>query len=216
MQTLEEILARWDANEGKPYKGKLIDWDAYDGDGEEPPTDIGCMCSQGQILHLLGGWSPLKLRDTDQNLADRETAKLLNISVAHAIVLRKVNDSVDGAPSIVLTHPEKILGDQAHILLAFWKHIDRMTAVDWKKVAAARAAAWAAAWAAAGDAAWAAAWAAAGDAAGASSEIQGAKLMRERGQPFFFLPLFGFSSPEDIIQRQIEEPGTGDTATATN
>jgi hypothetical protein len=32
----------------------------------------------------------------------------------------------------------------------------------------------------------------------ACSEIQGAKLMRERGQPFFFLPLFGFATPEEI------------------
>jgi hypothetical protein len=52
--------------------------------------------------------------------------------------LRSVNDSVDGAPSIVLTNPEKILGDQAHIVLAFWLHLDGMTEKDW---AAARAAA---------------------------------------------------------------------------
>lgn len=157
MQTLENIIARWNANEGKPYKGKLIDWSVYDGDGKEPPENIGCMCAQGQILHLLGGWTPRKLSDVAQKEADRETAKLLNISVAHAILLRKVNESVDGAPAIVLTNPEKILGDQAHIILAFWKHIDRMTDEDWKKALAAGDAAWAAA--------WDAAWAAAGDAA---------------------------------------------------
>ena len=27
---------------------------------------------------------------------------------------------------------------------------------------------------------------------------QGAHIMRERGQPFFFLPLFGFDNPEAI------------------
>ena len=44
-----------------------------------------------------------------------------------------------------------------------------------------------------------AAWSAAWDAAGyAANEIQGAALMRERGQPFFFLPMFGFATPEDI------------------
>lgn len=141
MQTLQEIITRWNSNEGKPYKGNLIDWNAYDGDGEEAPANIGCMCAQGQVLHLLAGWSPSKLKDTEQRQADQETAKLLNISVAHAILLRKVNDSVDGAPAIVLTNPEKIIGDQAHIILAFWQHIDRMTAQDWGKYYAAKDAA---------------------------------------------------------------------------
>jgi hypothetical protein len=175
-----------------------------------------------------------KLRDTEQEKADRETAKLLNISIAHSILLRSINDSVDGAPSVVLTHPEKILGDQAKIVLAFWLHLDGMKAKDWKKVAAARAAAWAAAgaaaraaardaaraaardaaraaaWAAAGAAAWAAAgaaaraaaraaaWDAAWDAGYACGEIQGARIMREKGQAFFFLPMFGFADPESI------------------
>ena len=83
------------------------------------------------------------------------------------------------------------------------------------ELAAARDAAWAAAWHAARDAAWDAAWAAARDAAKAAakaaardaawdatgyacSEIQGARIMREKGQPFFFLPLFGFADPESI------------------
>ena len=97
MARIDEVIARWDAGEGKPYKGSLIDWSAYDGDGAAPPSNIGCMCAQGQVLHLLGGWSPQRLRDTEQEDADRETAKLLNISVAHAILLRNVNDKVDGA-----------------------------------------------------------------------------------------------------------------------
>jgi hypothetical protein len=69
-----------------------------------------------------------------------------------------------------------------------------MTADDWRKVFAARAAARAAA----GDAARAAAGDAAGDAAGATNEIQGASIMQERGRPFFFLPLFGFAGPEAL------------------
>ena len=206
MANLSEIIARWDANEGKPYKGSLIDFSAYEAD----PANIGCMCAQGQVLHLLGNWSPKKLRDTDQEKADRETAKLLNISIAHSILLRSINDKADGAPSIVLTNPEKVLGDQAQTVLAFWLHLDRMKAKDWKKVAAARDAAVAAARdaavAAAGDAAWDAAVAAARDAARAAAwaaayagnEIQGARIMREKGQAFFFLPMFGFADPESI------------------
>jgi hypothetical protein len=180
MMSIAEIIARWDSGEGKPYKGKLIDVTAYEAD----PANIGCMCAQGQVLHLLAGWSPEKLRDTDQEKADRETAKLLNISVAHSILLRLVNDKADGAPSVVLTNPEKILGDQAKVVLAFWLHLDGMSDKDW-------AAAGAAAWDAARDAAWDAA-------AYACSEIQGACIMREKGQAFFFLPLLGFADPEAI------------------
>ncbi len=200
MNNIAEIITRWDSGEGKPYKGSLIDWSDY----ERDTANIGCMCAQGQVLHLLGGWSPKKLRDTDQRKADKATAKLLNISIAHSILLRSINDKQDGAPSIVLTNPEKVLGDQARIVLAFWLHLDGLRAKDWD---AARAAAWAAAWAAAGDAARAAAWDAAGaaawDAARAAAgyacgEIQGARIMRERGQPFYFLPLFGFADPEAI------------------
>jgi hypothetical protein len=181
---LAALLERWDSGDGKPYKGSLIDFGAFEAD----PTNIGCMCAQGQVLHLLGGWSPEKLRDAKQEEADREHAKLLNISIAHSILLRRINDSVDGAPSIVLTHPEKVLGDQAQTVLAFWLHLDRMTQEQW---------------AAAGDAAWATAWATAGAAAGAAAgyacgEIQGARIMREKGQSFFFLPMFGFAEPEAI------------------
>jgi hypothetical protein len=212
---LVELLERWDSGEGKPYKGSLIDFGAYEAD----PANIGCMCAQGQVLHLLGGWSPKKLRDAEQDKADKATAKLLGISIAHSILLRSVNDSQDGAPSIVLTHPEKVLGDQAQTVLAFWLHLDGMKEKDW---AAARDAAGAAAWdaardaardaagaaardaagAAARDAAGAAAWDAAWDAADAAGyacgEIQGARIMREKGQEFYFLPLFGFANPEAI------------------
>jgi hypothetical protein len=216
---IAEIIARWDSGDGKPYKGSLIDWAAYN----EAPDNIGCMCAQGQVLHLVAGWSPEKLRDTAQEKADAETAKLLNISVAHAILLRNVNDTAEGAPSIVLTDPGKVLGEQWSKLLDFWWHLDQMGVADW---AAARAAAWDAARAAAWDtawdtardaaraaardaaraAAWDAAWAAARDtardaAANAASEIQGANLLIERGKPFYFLPLFGFADPDAIPAR---------------
>jgi hypothetical protein len=43
MTDIAELIARWDQNEGKPYKGRLIDWGAYDPDN----FSIGCMCAQG-------------------------------------------------------------------------------------------------------------------------------------------------------------------------
>lgn len=187
MTTISEIIARWDAGDSKPYKGSLINLRAYDAD----PNNIGCMCAQGQVLHLLAGWNAEQLDSTDQEKADEATAKLLNISTAHAILLRQINDSVDGAPSIVLTDPAKVLGHQADKVLAFWLHLDSLSTQQWD---AARDAAWDAAWAAAGAAAGAAAWAA----AGASNEIQGAAVMRKRKQAFYFLPLFGFDNSEAI------------------
>ena len=180
---ISELIAQWDSNEGKPFKGSLIDADAYKANPDSP----SCMCAQGQALHYIGGRSIEWLQNVEQSEADAETAKLLGISLAHAILLRSVNDSVDGAPSIVLTNPEKVIGDQAHIVLAFWLHLDAMTAEQW---AAARAAA--------RDAARAAAGAAARAAAGATNEIQGAAVMRANGTPFYFLPVFGFANPEAI------------------
>jgi len=205
--TIEQLIARWDSPYGHPYKGQLIDWDAYEAD----PTDIGCMCVQGQALHLLGGMSPEKIRTMEQSSADRETAKLLGISRTHAVLLRNTNDSIDGAPAIVLTHPEKVLGDQAPTILAFWRHLDRMTPKQWAAawdaaraaagaLAAAKYAVWVAAGAADMAAAWAAAWDGVRDAAGyATCEIQGAAIMRKNGTPFFFLPLFGFADPEAVL-----------------
>ena len=218
MNTINELLAYWDSDEGRPFKGELIDMVAY----EENPGSLSCLCAQGQVLHLIGGMSHDDLNRTDQVNADKLTADLLKISRAHAVLLRNINDSVEGAPSIVLTDPGKVLGDQWSKLLDFWWALDQFTPAQWDAAgaaawdaagaaawaaarAAARAAAGAAAWdaarAAAGAAAWDAAGAAAWDAAGASIEIQGAALMRERGQAFYFLPFFGFADPEAIPAR---------------
>ena len=229
-EAIQTLVAKWSEPEGIPFKGSLISSD-------------GCMCAQGQALHYVGGWDADRLRDAGQDDADRETARLLGISTAHAVLLRLINDDQPGAPSVVLTDPAKVLGDQAHIVLAFWRHLDRMTPAQWKAVsaaakaaagaawdtawdaagaaardaaraaawaaaraaawAAARAAAWAAAWAA--GAAWDAAWAAAGAAARATNEIQGAAVMRSKGQAFYFLPFFGFADPEAVLAADVQE-----------
>ena len=221
---IQTLVAKWSDPGGIPFKGSLISSD-------------GCMCAQGQALHYVGGWDADRLRDAGQADADRETAKLLGISVGHAILLRHINDGQPGAPSVVLTDPAKVLGDQAHIVLAFWRHLDRMTPAQWYAVeyaagVAARGAAWdaardaarvaagvaardaasAAAEVAAGAAAGVAAWVAAEDAAGvaaraaagATNEIQGAALMRAKGQAFYFLPLFGFADPEAVLAGDTE------------
>jgi hypothetical protein len=206
---INQLVARWSEPDGIPFKGSLI-------------SDDGCMCAQGQALHFVGGWDADRLRSADQQEADRETAKLLGISISHAALLRRINDGQPGAPSVVLTDPAKVLGYQAHIVLAFWRHLDRMPPEQWKAaraaaMAAAGDAAWDAAMAAAGDAAWAAAWAAARAAAraaagaaawaaaGATNEIQGAAVMRAKGQAFYFLPMFGFADPEAVLAADVKE-----------
>jgi hypothetical protein len=168
--TVEELLDHWPGN--IPFKGSLVS------------EDGSCMCAQGQALHFLDGMSAEDLRNLEQAKVDKRIAELFGISRAHAVLLRIVNDRQDGAPACVIRNPEQVLGGQAQAVLAFWRHLDRMTAKDWT---AARTAAWAAA----GDAARTAAW--------ATNEIQGAAVMRAKGVSFFFLPLFGFADPEAVL-----------------
>ena len=184
MTKITDLIDRWNTKEGKPYKGSLIDKGNYE------EGNLSCMCAQGQVLHVVGAWSADRLADAEQAEADQATAKLLNISRAHAVLLRNVNDKVDGAPAIVLTDPGAVLGDQWGKLLDFWWHMDSLDAGEWKKVAAARDAAWVVAGGAARDAARGAAW-----------EIQGAEILKRDGKPLFFLPMFGFASPDDIPAR---------------
>ncbi|MEP4263675.1 MAG: hypothetical protein ABJ357_07005, partial [Parasphingorhabdus sp.] len=163
--TIEELLERWGTDEGKPYKGQLIDWDAY----TDNPSNTGCMCAQGQVLHEIGGMEPRSIHELAQQDADTKVMKLLNIPRGQAILLRNINDSQNGAPAIVITEPEKVLGDNAREVLAFFKYLDSLSYADWQKVrsasVAASVAASGAAWTAASVAAWTAAGIAAGDAA---------------------------------------------------
>jgi hypothetical protein len=194
--TIGELLDYWPGN--IPFKGQLVS------------EDGSCMCAQGQALHFLEGLTVEELQNMDQAMADKKVARLFGISLVHSALLRIVNDSQEGAPSSVIRNPEHVLGDQAQVVLAFWRHLDRMTPAAWEAASAAageagageaaresaREAAWGAYGAAAGEAA---ARAAARAAAWASNEIQGGAVMRAHNQPFFFLPLFGFLDPEAVI-----------------
>jgi hypothetical protein len=156
--TIDELLDYWPGN--IPFKKKLVN------------DDGSCMCAQGQALHFLGGLTVDELRDIDQRDADLQVAKLFGISLAHSVLLRNINDTQDGAPACVIRNPEQVLGDQAQTVLAFWRHLDRMTpaASAWT---AAREAAWTAAREAASEAAGEAAGAAAREAARASGQGSG-------------------------------------------
>ena len=158
--TPDQLLDYWPGN--IPFKGNLVS------------DDGTCMCAQGQALHFLDGVSPAKLRTYEQAAADKRVAELFGISRAHAVLLRMINDGRTGAPSVVIRDPAQVLGDQAETVLAFWRHLDRMTPQQWDAASAAAwgdaesAAAWAAAWEA-GAEAWAAARAEAGAEAGAAA-----------------------------------------------
>jgi len=93
------------------------------------------MCAQGQALYKIGGYTEDQLRTTEQSKADREVARLLGISVAHSVLLRLINDGQPGAPSDVLTSPEKYLGPNYETVLIFWRVMDGLTENQWKEVA---------------------------------------------------------------------------------
>jgi len=223
-QTIQEIISGWDRDDGTPYKGGKIDLDAYAAN----PKNMGCMCAQAQVLFLTREATAQEIAKMYQTHLDMLSAKKLNISRAHSILLRIVNDKPDGIPSIVLTDPGKVLGNQWNKLLDMWWLFDNYTAGEWRNVIDARnaardvvgvvssarnaareavgeasaRAAWSAAGGSARDASGGALWPAAREAAeGASSEIQGHKLMVERDQKPFFLPMFGFATPADIPPR---------------
>lgn len=220
-KTVEELLDYWPGN--IPYKGELVDYK-------------GCMCAQGQALYFLAGVSKEDLREYEQENADTEVAKLFGISVAHSVLLRKINDLRPGAPSVVIRNPGKVITVQLDTILAFWWHIDKMSPDMWRAVQRAfdsyedntiheavktcRRAAFVAVGVNEADyveqsADNAAATAAASTlddtlsvmAAGAAcSEIQGAAVLRERGAPFVFLPMFGFATPEDVLKSRDTPP----------
>ena len=183
--TIESIVERWTGLERPLFKGKLIDAD-------------GCKCAQGDAL-FCAGYTDAELRSMDQRKADKETARILGISITHSVLLRSVNDEQGGCPQLVLSNPEQIIGGKAPLLIAFWFHLDNMSAAAWD---AAGAAAWDAARAAAGAAAGAAARAA----AWASSEIQGMDILEKDGRKPYFLAFFGFDTWDKV--RALSPTGT--------
>ena len=175
---IQPLIDRWQTDKGKPYNGTLIDMDAYNAD----PSDPGCMCAQGQVLHY-AGWDAFGLDNFPQHEADSEVARLLNISISHAILLRIVNDRADGAPAVVLTDPGAVLGDHWSKVLDFWWYLDSVTGAEWEV---------------AGEDAWEVAQAAALEVA---LEFLGTEIMRRDGKSFRLWPIFGFASPDDIPAR---------------
>lgn len=54
MAQLAEILERWDSGKGKPYKGQLIDWSAYEADKADIEIQgARIMREKGQAFYFL-------------------------------------------------------------------------------------------------------------------------------------------------------------------
>jgi hypothetical protein len=184
----ETLLAFWEDPRNIPFKRRLIS-EEPPGDGKEPTT---CMCAQGQALYKIGGYSEEDLRSITQYKADREVARLLDISAAHSVLLRLINDGQPGAPSDVLTSPEKYLGKNYQAVMKFWWFVDGLTGGQWKEVASrcrALGAAAAAAAIATAAAAGATAVDAAADAAGCAVGCATYELIEGIDDPVF-VPLF--------------------------
>jgi hypothetical protein len=113
----QDIVNFWTTTGVIPFKGKLISKNA----------DGTCvMCAQGQVL-LRNGYSEEALFEMGISKADKETARILGISVAHSVFLRHINDGEEGSPQEVLTNPGKYLGLNWEKVLDFWFYFDTLT-----------------------------------------------------------------------------------------
>jgi hypothetical protein len=114
----QKIVSYWETQRVIPCKGKLI---SKDDNGNV------CMCAQGQALHIVGGYTEKQLFEMGTNISDKETARILGISLAHSILLRLINDKCKGSPQEVLSNPAKYLGPNLEQVLELWKYIDTLS-----------------------------------------------------------------------------------------
>jgi hypothetical protein len=66
--------------------------------------------------------------------ANREIARILNISTAHTLFLRRIKGQRKGSPEEVLSNPEKYLGPNWRKVLEFWLHLDTLSKDQLNKV----------------------------------------------------------------------------------
>jgi hypothetical protein len=120
----QDIVDFWTTTRTIPFKRGLI----------HRNEDGTCsMCAQGQVLHR-NGYSEEDLFKMSCHKADKETARILGISVAHSIFLRRINDSEEGSPQEVLSNPEKYLGPNWVKVLDFWLYLDTLSEEQLKDV----------------------------------------------------------------------------------
>jgi hypothetical protein len=114
----QEIVSFWETQRDIPFKGQLITKDG---------NENVCMCAQGQVLYKLGGYTEEQLFNMSISEADKETARILGISLTHSVFLRKINDKCEGSPQEVLSNPAKYLGLNWENVLNFWIYLDTLS-----------------------------------------------------------------------------------------
>jgi hypothetical protein len=114
----QQIVSYWETQRDIPFKGQLINKD-----------DNGnvCMCAQGQALHIVGGYTEEQLFDMSISKADKETARILGISLSHSVFLKLINDNCEGSPQDVLSNPAKYLGSNFEQVLDFWFYLETLS-----------------------------------------------------------------------------------------
>jgi hypothetical protein len=120
----QEMVNFWKNSREIPFKGHLI----FDENGEN------CMCAQGQVLIRHGQYTIDQLKKLSQEKANKEVARILNISIAHSILLYIINDREKGSPEDVLGNPERYLGPNYEAVLKFWWFLDGLSKKQWKVV----------------------------------------------------------------------------------
>jgi hypothetical protein len=138
MTDIQDIIKGWQTGELQPCKDILLDCDAYNNGA----SLLSCLCAQGQILHLIGGFKPEDFDYIEQEEVDEKVATILNISRAHSVLLRQINDNRGDPCFVVLTNPAEVLGNQWSKLLDFWWMLDNYSKDDWVRVKKAHNEAW--------------------------------------------------------------------------
>lgn len=116
---VNQLKEKWASPDNRPAKGAAIV------DGCSP-----CAQTEALMLHSNKNLEDIK-KEVNPLLMDNLVAKALDISVTHAILLRRFNDFSSEDPSLVLTSPEKILGPNYKKVLRFWEFLDTFNFKDW-------------------------------------------------------------------------------------
>lgn len=116
------MVSRWRSANRPLFKGELISVD-------------GCKCAQGDVLHVCGVTDE-QLGTMSQWTADVKCAKLLGISRFHSVLLRTVNDCLEGCPQEALTATglRKILGPNWRATLAFARYVEALSVPEQEDV----------------------------------------------------------------------------------
>jgi hypothetical protein len=134
ISSLQGLVNSWLDGTNIPYKGSLYNRDLP----EARDNPLACMCAQGQALWLFDDRDTTSLSHMNQGSADREFASLCNISRAHSILVRYVNDFPAYSNkdlAYTLMNPGRILGPNWSKLLDFWWYLEHdMGYGDWLKL----------------------------------------------------------------------------------